>query len=86
MSKFCWIDLDEAAVRLSSTPESVKSLIDEGVLSARTFDGSELVVRSDEVANLAEMFSFNKPVLRGPHVPKGRASGRRSGGAVGGRQ
>jgi len=72
MSKFCWIDLDEAAVRLSTTLESVKSLIDEGVLSARTFDGSELVVQSDEVAGLAELFSFNNPALRGPHAGKGR--------------
>jgi hypothetical protein len=72
MSGFCWIDLDEAAVRLSSTPGDVKSLIDDGVLGARSFDGTELVVRSDDVERLAELFSFNRPAIRGPHMRKRR--------------
>jgi len=78
MPKFCWIDLDEAAVRLSSTREDVSSLIDDGVLDARTFDGREYVVRSDDVDRLADLFTFNKLTIRGPHKPKGRAAGRRT--------
>jgi len=76
MSKFCWIDLKEAAVRLATTPDDVTSLIDDGVLGARTFDGSELVVRSDEVERLANLFICNKPSIRGPHWRKGRAGSR----------
>ena len=75
MSGFCWIDLDEAAVRLSSTPEGVSSLIEDGVLIARTFDGTEFVVRSDEVDRLAELFTFNKEA----HPWTARAEKPRSG-------
>jgi len=57
MSKFTWIDLNEAATRLGNTPEDVRGLIDNGVLGARTFDGIKLVVRSDEIARLAELFA-----------------------------
>jgi hypothetical protein len=78
MPGFCWIDLKEAAVRLSSTPEDVSQLIADGVLGARTFDGSEFVVRSDEVNQLADIFMINKQVIRGPHVRKDPGSGRRS--------
>jgi len=73
MSKFCWIDLNEAAVRLATTPEDVRSLIDDGVLGARTFDGSEFVVRSDEVEQVVDLFRCNKPSIRGPHLRQGRA-------------
>jgi hypothetical protein len=72
MSNFCWIDLEEAAVRLSSTPEDVKSLVDDAVLNARSFDGIELVVRSDEVDHFAEICWINKPAIRGPHTRNGR--------------
>jgi hypothetical protein len=68
MPRFCWIDLNEAAVRLSSTPEDVTTLINDGVLRARTFDGTELVVRSDEVDQLANIFMINKQAIRGPHL------------------
>jgi len=71
MSKFCWIDLDEAAVRLSSTPEDVNSLIQDGLLGGRSFDGTELVVRSDDVDRLADLFTFKKRANRGPHLRKG---------------
>ncbi len=76
--KFCWIDLSEAAVRLSSTPDDVSTLINDGVLDARTFDGREFVVRSDDVERLADLFTFNKQALRGPHKRNGRATGRHS--------
>jgi hypothetical protein len=78
MPRFCWIDLNEAAVRLASTREDVSTLIDDGSLRARTFDGAELVVRSDEVDQLAEIFTANKQALRGPHVGRTRRSDLRS--------
>ena len=66
MPKFCWIDLHEAAVRLSSKVEDVQSLIDDGVLDTRSFDGSEFVVRSDDVERLADLFTFStgRPLSR----------------------
>jgi len=78
MQRYCWIDLKEAAVRLSSTTESVSSLIDEGTLAARTFDGSEFVVRSDEVDALAEIFATNNQAIRRPHIRILPGSGRGS--------
>jgi hypothetical protein len=77
MPKFCWIDLDEAAVRLSSTPEEVSSLIEDGVLDARTFDGREFVVRSDDVDRLADLFTSNKQAIRGPHKRRDGPAGHR---------
>jgi excisionase family DNA binding protein len=70
MSRFCWIDLAEAAVRLSATDDDVRQMIEDGTLRARTFDGSEFVVRSDEVELLADIFTVNKASLRGPHARK----------------
>jgi len=43
--RFQWIDLTEAATRLASTPEQVRRLVDEWILTAHTFDGTDLVVR-----------------------------------------
>jgi hypothetical protein len=74
MSRFCWLDIEEAAVRLSSTPQVVECLIKEGVLSARTFDGTEFVVRSDEIESLAEVFSLSETRQRRIYLRKARAS------------
>jgi len=70
MSRFSWIGLDEAAIRLSSTPDDVESLINDGALRARTIDGVDRVVRSDEVDLLAGILGFNRPTIRGPHMRK----------------
>jgi hypothetical protein len=74
MSQYCWLDIEEAAVRLSSTPQAVESLIKEGVLSARTFDGTEFVVRSDEIESLADVFSVSETRQRRIYLRKARAS------------
>jgi hypothetical protein len=80
--RFCWIDLDESAVRLNGTRYDVSALINDGVLPARTFDGAEYVVRSDDVDGLAGLLGSRRRQSSGGRSRQVSGGGSSAGGSV----
>jgi hypothetical protein len=64
MNTAIWIDLDEAARRLSTRPDEVNCLIQDGLLDSKRIRRAGTVVRIAEVERLAEAFKGRKPRRR----------------------
>ena len=56
MTSVTWINLDVAAGWLSMNPEAVMSLIREGVFGSKRVTRDTLVVRAEDVKNLARFW------------------------------
>jgi hypothetical protein len=70
MNTVIWIGLDEAARWLSTGPDEVICLIQEGLLDSKRSRHAGIVVRADEVERLAEAFKGRKPRRRRVAVQK----------------
>ncbi|MGO9464612.1 MAG: hypothetical protein ACLQIB_14360 [Isosphaeraceae bacterium] len=70
-----WIDLDEAACRLSGTTEEITCLVREGILGTLIDRDGALFVQAAEIDRLVEVFPPPTAPPRGPHK-KNSGSGR----------
>jgi len=74
VNTFIWIDIDEAARWLSTRPDEVNCLIQEGLLVSKRSQHTGIVVRADEVECLAKAFKGRKPRRRRSAVQKRSSS------------
>jgi hypothetical protein len=70
MNTVIWIEIDEAARWLSTRPDEVICLIQEGLLGSKRSRPADIVVRADEVERLAKAFKVRKPRSRRVAVQK----------------
>jgi hypothetical protein len=56
MNSVIWIDIDEAAQGLSTRPDDVICLVQEGLLDSKRRRPADILVRADEVERLAKAF------------------------------
>ncbi len=60
-----WIDLEQAASRLSGTTEEITCMVREGILGSLRDREGELLVNADEIERLVEVFRPAYPAPRG---------------------
>ncbi len=76
MNSTDWIDLEQAAIRLSGTTEEITCMVREGILGTLINGEGELFVQAGEIDRLAEVFPPASAPPRGP-LQKSSGSGRK---------
>jgi len=71
-----WINLEQAASRLSGTTEEITCMVREGILGSSRDREGELLVHAGEIERLVEVFPPANAALRGPRS-KGLGGGRK---------
>jgi len=66
-----WIDLEEAAIRLSATTEEITCMVREGILGTLINREGELFVQAGEIDRLVEVFP---PAVAPPRDLRKRSS------------
>jgi hypothetical protein len=63
-----WINLEEAASRLSATTDEITCMVREGILGSLIDGEGEVFVQAGEIDRLAEVFPPANAAFRGPQT------------------